>query len=157
MAFLHFLPNFCHFLKWNVLEHAESATELWKIIRNGKILAKNEENWFFVFHHPFFIEKRKMKNLRKTKFFVFRWNLIRWNDPNVIKQDMIEPNVPQCDIKKATWCLCQNSLPTIRLLRYILSYLLCWGGWNMTRFISNTKISKRLLKYEEKRIQIFNN
>ena len=73
MAFLHFLPNFCHFLKWNVLEHPESATELWKIIRNGKGFAKNTENrFFFSFFVTHFLPKnKKMKNLRKMKTIIW--------------------------------------------------------------------------------------
>ena len=44
--FSSFFAKFWPFFK---VECTDDTEEIWKIIKNGKNLANNEENWFFVF------------------------------------------------------------------------------------------------------------
>ena len=66
-----FLPNFYHFLKWNMLE------TLWNFEKSSKmtkILQKNEQKMkkiHFSFFVPHFLAKNeKLKKTEKRKFFV---------------------------------------------------------------------------------------
>ena len=53
---------------------AGGIVKLWKILKNGKISARNDENRYFIFCPPFFGKKQKKIKKRKTKILCFSAN-----------------------------------------------------------------------------------
>ena len=89
-AFLHFLPNFCHFLKWNMLNTLDTLWNYEKSSKIVKIWQKKMKKIDVSFFIPHFSQKPKNgKKNKKRKFFVFggshsidsaviRENLVVW-------------------------------------------------------------------------------
>ena len=67
-AFLHFILLFC--LQYAGGRQYGSLKFHQKCPKYGKLLAKNEENPFFLFCFPFFAKNKRLKKCGNIKFFV---------------------------------------------------------------------------------------